>query len=276
MLRSGGGFIEMSVDTYEPAQAAATIFCLHDYWGNSRDFRQLAGFLVAHQYRVVCPDLPGRGDSAYLADAAQYRPHTFLIALMALIQRFKRGPTIIIGKGWGALVALLLNVRMTLDLDRLIATDVPLNWTVDEDRLPSADALEFATLEQARQSVLGSPELANLPEPAASALVDGRVRQTTGGRYALRFDPVLVGQLRRVQQRSLDTTRLFARIRSPLLYLSANPLPQGERNRLQAALANPQSAIAESLSPGGQIHFNSAHQQLLVLGFLQNRPNIGQ
>src|SRR5687767_4838516 len=88
IVRRGTKFAEMSVDTYEPAQHEATVFCLHDYLGNSRDFRQLGAFLSAHNYRVVCPDMFGRGDSAYLDEPQQYRMETHLFGLMAVMQRF--------------------------------------------------------------------------------------------------------------------------------------------------------------------------------------------
>jgi pimeloyl-ACP methyl ester carboxylesterase len=218
--------------------------------------------------------MPGRGDSAYLTDPQQYRPETFLLALMAVMQAFKDRRIGIIGKGWGALLALLLNAKMSFALDRLVVTDAPLSWSVDEDELPPADQLEFASLEAARQSVLASRELANLPEPFAAILADGRIRATESGRSALRFDPSLIAQLERYRGGALDTARLLARVSSPLLYLASNTLPDEDRSALQASLTNPGSTIADALAPNGRIHFNSAHQQLLLLGFLKNRvPN---
>jgi pimeloyl-ACP methyl ester carboxylesterase len=277
VIRRGSFFAEMSVDSYEPEQPRATVFCLHDYLGNSRDFRQLGTFLAAHQYRVVCPDMFGRGDSAYLADPKLYRTGTYLFALMAVMQRFADHRIIVVAKGWGALLALLLNAGVSFDLERLIVADVPLAWSIQASRLPDPDQLEFATLEQARNSILASGELAGLSEPAASALAEGRVRRTEGGRFALRFDPVLIERLRlrRDTDRSLDTVRLLARIKSSLLLLSAGVLPDEDRRTFRAALINPLGAVADGLAPGARVHFNSAHQQLLVLGYLESRMVAG-
>jgi pimeloyl-ACP methyl ester carboxylesterase len=274
IVRRGTDFAELSVDTYEPGQPRATIFCLHDYLGNSRDFRQLGMFLAAHQYRVVCPDMFGRGDSAYLTDPTHYHSGTFLFAMMAVLQRFADRRIIIVAKGWGALLALHLCAKKSFDLERLIVADVSLVSSVSWDELPTMDQLEFATLDEARHSVLTSPELAGIPEPTASAMAEGRIRQTEGGRFALRFDPALINRLERFRDRSLDTTRLFAGVNASLLHLSADKLPDEDRRTLRAAL-NPLSTIVDGLAPGARVHFSSAHQQLLVLGFLKSRLSAG-
>jgi pimeloyl-ACP methyl ester carboxylesterase len=274
IVRRGTSFAEMSVDTYEPEQPRATIFCLHDYLGNSQDFRQLGTFLAAHQYRVVCPDMFGRGDSAYLSDATLYRPDTFLFALMSAMQRFEDRRLLIVAKGWGALLALHLCTKMTFDLERLIVADVPLVSSVGWDQLPAADQLEFATLDDARQSLLASSELVGIPEPTASAIAEGRIRQTESGRFALRFDPALLNRLERFRGRSLDTVRLLAGVNASVLHLSSEKLADEDRGALRAVM-NPLSTIVDGLAPGARIHFSSAHQQLLVLGFLKSRLSAG-
>jgi pimeloyl-ACP methyl ester carboxylesterase len=240
------------------------------YLGNSQDFRQLGTFLAAHQYRVVCPDMFGRGDSAYLDDPALYRSGTFLFALMAVMQRFADRRIMIVAKGWGALLALQLCTKMSFDLERLIIADVPLVSSVRWDQLPEADQLEFATLDEARKSILASPELVGIPEPTGSAMAEGRIRQTEGGRFALRFDPALINRLEPFRGRSLNTARLLAGVKASLLHLSGDILSDEDRRTLHAVM-NPHGAVADGLAPGARVHFNSAHQQLLVLGFLESR-----
>jgi pimeloyl-ACP methyl ester carboxylesterase len=273
IIRRGSFFAEMSVDSYEPDQHQATVFCLHDYLGNSRDFRQLGAVLAAHRYRVVCPDMFGRGDSAYLDDPKLYLPATLLFALMAVMQRFADRRIIIVGKGWGALLALLLNVKLTFDLERLIIADAPLLNSSQGDRLSETAQIEFDTLDEARHSILASSEFAGIPEPTASALAEGRVRRSEGGRFALRLDPALVHRLTRLRDRdrSVNAVGLLERVKSSVLYLSADMLSEHERRILRAAMVSPLSALADGLAPGGRVHFNFAHQQLLVLGFLESR-----
>ena len=48
---------------YPGPAAAPVVLCLHGLMRNSRDFEELAGHLAA-RYRVIVPDVRGRGFSA--------------------------------------------------------------------------------------------------------------------------------------------------------------------------------------------------------------------
>lgn len=57
-----------------PPQALA-VLCLHGLTRNSRDFERLAPHL-ARRFRVICPDLRGRGFSAWDRTWQNYHPNT--------------------------------------------------------------------------------------------------------------------------------------------------------------------------------------------------------
>ena len=51
----------------EPApECAPVVVCVHGLTRNGRDFDALAAAL-SDRFRVICPDLPGRGESDWLA-----------------------------------------------------------------------------------------------------------------------------------------------------------------------------------------------------------------
>jgi pimeloyl-ACP methyl ester carboxylesterase len=52
-----------------PLREAPVLLCIHGLTRNSRDFDVLAQALSQH-YRVICPDMPGRGKSDWLNEAA--------------------------------------------------------------------------------------------------------------------------------------------------------------------------------------------------------------
>ena len=62
------------------------LICVHGLTRNSRDFDFIAKAL-AEDYRVVCPDVVGRGDSDWLHDAALYNYIQYCSDLTALIAR---------------------------------------------------------------------------------------------------------------------------------------------------------------------------------------------
>ena len=54
------------------------LLCVHGLTRSSRDFDELARALCT-QFRVVCPDVAGRGDSDRLADPALYAVPQYVI-----------------------------------------------------------------------------------------------------------------------------------------------------------------------------------------------------
>ena len=62
------------------------LICVHGLTRSSRDFDDLARALCGH-FRVVCPDLAGRGDSDRLADAKLYAVPQYLADMVTLIAR---------------------------------------------------------------------------------------------------------------------------------------------------------------------------------------------
>ena len=64
-----------------------------------RDFDWLARVLE-ERYRVVCVDLPGRGQSDWLPVAADYQPSTYIQDMAALIARLDVEQVDWIGSRW--------------------------------------------------------------------------------------------------------------------------------------------------------------------------------
>ena len=63
--------------------AAPPVMCVHGLTRTGRDFDALAQVLDG--FRVICPDLPGRGRSEWLPDPARYQPASYVVALSALL-----------------------------------------------------------------------------------------------------------------------------------------------------------------------------------------------
>ena len=145
------GFAELSYLVYEPQKATRTVICIPDFLGNGADFSRLAVVLSGHGFRVVCPDMPGRGASAYL-DVADYNPHTYMVALLALAQSLGTTRLMVIGKGWGGVLALGLTRLQELTVSKLVLADVGFPWrlAVDDAVREAAGGAGVATLADAR------------------------------------------------------------------------------------------------------------------------------
>lgn len=268
------GFAELSYLVHEPPKSRRTVLCLHDFLGNAADFSRLATMLAGHGYRVISPDMPGRGESAYL-DPADYNPHTYMVSLISLVQATSDHRIAAIGKGWGALLALGLLQTQEASITKLILADLGMPWrlTVDDTVAAAASGPGFATLEEARRLLAESMEFEGLPPRQALSLIDGRLRQVGTG-YGLDFDPALLSSDATRRFSKVSTPGLLAGLKARTLYLSAGPIVMRDRAKLREIASKTPARtfhFAGDMSRAARIHFSSAHEQLLTFGFLMHR-----
>ena len=65
-------FHRIAFADWGPASAVRPVLCVHGLTRNGRDFDHLAAALADAGRRVICPDLPGRGQSERLHDSSDY------------------------------------------------------------------------------------------------------------------------------------------------------------------------------------------------------------
>ncbi len=83
------------------------VICLPGLTRNARDFEDVAARL-AGEWRVLCPDMRGRGDSAYAKDSATYAPLQYVRDVQALLEDTGIARFIAIGTSLGGLMTMLL------------------------------------------------------------------------------------------------------------------------------------------------------------------------
>ncbi|HMG45872.1 MAG TPA: alpha/beta hydrolase [Allosphingosinicella sp.] len=83
------------------------IVCIPGLTRNARDFEGVAERL-AGEWRVICVELRGRGESAYAKDAMSYVPRTYLQDIEALIGDLGLERFVLFGTSLGGLITMLL------------------------------------------------------------------------------------------------------------------------------------------------------------------------
>jgi pimeloyl-ACP methyl ester carboxylesterase len=83
------------------------VLCLPGLTRNSKDFETLAAHL-APRYRVICPDLRGRGQSARDPIWRNYHPGTYLADLSALLAELGVKRFAVVGTSLGGLLGMML------------------------------------------------------------------------------------------------------------------------------------------------------------------------
>ena len=119
-----GGFVQLAWAEWGDESAARTAVCVHGLTRNGRDFDVLAEALVQAGWRVVAPDVPGRGRSERLRRSEDYTYPVYLAALSALIGRLAVPNVDWIGTSMGGLIGMMLAAQPGTPIGRLVVNDI--------------------------------------------------------------------------------------------------------------------------------------------------------
>lgn len=99
------------------------LLCVHGLTRTGRDFDTLARVLSA-DFRVVCPDMAGRGRSQWLPDPSRYAVPQYLADCITLIARLQVDTIDWIGTSMGGLVGMALAALPGNPVRKLVLNDV--------------------------------------------------------------------------------------------------------------------------------------------------------
>jgi len=102
---SPAGLHRMAYWEWGDAANPRVLVCVHGLTRNGRDFDVLARRLAPH-YRVICPDIVGRGRSDWLIDAQFYAVPQYVADLLILIARLNVNTVDWVGTSMGGLIGL--------------------------------------------------------------------------------------------------------------------------------------------------------------------------
>jgi pimeloyl-ACP methyl ester carboxylesterase len=117
------GFLNIAYWEWEGPAGAPTVLCVHGLTRNGRDFDFLAEALSS-RFRVVCPDMPGRGRSDWLEEAGSYAFPFYLSVLGALYARLDVPAVHWVGTSMGGLLGILFAALPKSPVRRLVLNDV--------------------------------------------------------------------------------------------------------------------------------------------------------
>jgi pimeloyl-ACP methyl ester carboxylesterase len=105
----------------EPANPRVLV-CVHGLTRNGRDFDTLAA-AMCDRYRVLCPDVAGRGDSDWL-DPSDYAPPQYCADMTVLIARSGAATIDWVGTSMGGTFGMILAAQPNTPIRRMVLNDV--------------------------------------------------------------------------------------------------------------------------------------------------------
>jgi pimeloyl-ACP methyl ester carboxylesterase len=189
---SAHGFHEVVYRDWGNPDSARAVVCVHGLTRNGRDFDTLAAAL-SDRFRVLCPDMPGRGESEWLADANDYTFPTYLTTLTALLAHARVERVAWIGTSMGGLLGMILAAQKASPVARLVVNDIgPVIEPAALARIAGYVGLDprFATFGELEAHIREvSAPFGALTDAQWRELATTTSRRSADGRWQLGYDP---------------------------------------------------------------------------------------
>jgi len=168
------------------------VICVHGLTRNGRDFDSLASALAA-RYRVVCPDVVGRGRSDWLKDPNGYGFPQYIADLVVLIARLDVEQVRWVGTSMGGLIGIFLAALEHSPIKRMVLNDVGPEISAESLRRIGEYvglAPSFATVEEAVAYLreVNAP-FGSLSDKQWRQLTESSIVQRADTRWHMRYDP---------------------------------------------------------------------------------------
>jgi pimeloyl-ACP methyl ester carboxylesterase len=177
----------------DPANSRVLI-CVHGLTRNGRDFDDIARALSA-DYRVLCPDVPGRGKSEWLTHKEDYAYPVYCADLAALIARSGAQTVDWIGTSMGGVVGMLLAAQPNSPIHKLVINDVgPFIPKSSLERLSGyvGKPVSFESFEAFEQYIRAvSATFGPLTNAQWRHLAETTARRDDDGRWVTNYDPAI-------------------------------------------------------------------------------------
>ena len=117
------GLHRMAYWEWGDAANPRVLVCAHGLSRQGRDFDTLARAMMA-EYRVICPDVVGRGQSDWLADPMGYQLPSYVADMVTLLARLNAQTVHWVGTSMGGLIGLGLASVAKSPIQRLALNDI--------------------------------------------------------------------------------------------------------------------------------------------------------
>ncbi|QLQ24967.1 MAG: alpha/beta hydrolase [Dechloromonas sp.] len=270
---SPSGLHRMAYTEWGARENPRVLICVHGLTRNGRDFDMLAQAL-AGDYRVVCPDVVGRGRSGKLRDPSGYGIPQYVADMVTLIARLDVDSVHWVGTSMGGMIGMALAAQESTPVRRLVLNDVGPLVTVEAlERIATYVGTDptWATLDEAMAYIrfIGAP-FGQLDEVQWRHLTEFSVGQRPDGRWGFVYDPLIAAPFKAAfNGQPIDLWPLYEGVRCPTLVIRGAESDLLTRDTWQQmGERGPRAKLAEIPGVGHAPMFLSADQIAVVREFL--------
>jgi len=218
---SPAGLHRVAYREWGDAANPRALVCVHGLTRCGRDFDNLAA-AMSDRYRVVCPDVAGRGDSEWLANPMLYGVPQYVADMVTLIARLDVEKVDWVGTSMGGLMGMALAGMKNSPVAKLVLNDAgPVVSKASLERIAAYVGIfpplpSFAAAEQYVRAV--SASFGAHTDAEWRFLTEVVVRANPDGSLRLHYDPRLAEPFRQtVPEKDLELWPHYDAIRCPTL-----------------------------------------------------------
>lgn len=271
LIRLDDRYAAMFVRIWRPAGTPrATVFCLHGFTGNGADFDYLATFLCRNGFLVICPDLLGRGRSAYLGSGYDINVYS---KCMRALGEFAGTENHFIGTSWGGTILLLFMHMTRSKAAKIVLNDVPMLGGPKVDAMRN-EVMKESTLvfetHAAAKDYLGATRavMGSVEEAVFNRYVENRISASQDG-FRLAYDPATTGNFGAMTGREYDLFPIAAKIDARILLMYGRDSHFIDRQAIdRTRVIRPDLGLVDNIGAGNPPSLMTLDQALLILGFL--------
>ncbi len=215
------GFHWMRYVEWGDAKNPRVLMCVHGLTRNGRDFDYLAASL-ADAYRVVCPDIAGRGRSDWLRDPIDYSYPVYCNDLAALMAQVGAETVDWLGTSMGGILGMILAATPGSPVRKLVLNDVGClipkaslerigHYLGQDPPYDSLEALEADIRAVSPFGHLGAEQWRHIAIHSA--------RRCDDGKWRFRYDPAIANNFHAVPLADVDLRAFWNRVPGPVLVI---------------------------------------------------------
>jgi pimeloyl-ACP methyl ester carboxylesterase len=213
------GWHRMRYTEWGDARNPRVLVCVHGLTRCGRDFDYLAERLC-DMYRVVCPDVVGRGRSDWLRDPRDYTYPVYLNDLSVLLASLHAETVDWIGTSMGGILGMLLAAAPGAPIRKLVMNDV--GSVVPKAALQRIGQYvgkepSFATLEEYEATMRTFSPFGELTAEQWRHLAIHVAKQGDDGRWHARYDPGIAVNFDAAIDADVDLRAYWNALHGPVL-----------------------------------------------------------
>jgi pimeloyl-ACP methyl ester carboxylesterase len=216
------GFHRVHYTEWGDSDNPKVLICVHGLTRTGRDFDFLAAALE-HEYRVICPDVVGRGQSDWLNDKSDYTYPLYVNDVAMLLARIDAERIDWVGTSMGGLIGIFLASYTGSPIHKMVINDIG-------PRIPAAGLQRVATyvgqvvtfdsiekMEKFLRTIAAT--FGNLSDEQWRHMTIHGARQLEDGRYTFAYDPGIAKNFRTLDLKDIDLWSMWDAIHCPTLVL---------------------------------------------------------